>query len=58
MNVIKSFCTSSAKGFTQKEFKKKDDDKVPSRRDFRSYAVSLVVDYLFVVLPVLLILTV
>lgn len=37
---------------------KKDDDKVPSRRDFRSYAISLVVDYFFVVLPVLLILTV
>ncbi|RZR84588.1 hypothetical protein BHM03_00011441 [Ensete ventricosum] len=37
---------------------KKDDDEVPSRTDFRSYAISLVVDYLFVVLPVLLILTV
>ncbi|RWW13032.1 hypothetical protein GW17_00023276 [Ensete ventricosum] len=37
---------------------KKDDDEVPSRTDFRSYAISLVVDYLFVVLPVLLIVTV
>ncbi|WOL02695.1 hypothetical protein Cni_G11414 [Canna indica] len=37
---------------------KKDDDAASRHRDFRSYAVSLTVDYLFVVLPVLLILTV
>ncbi|XP_042462073.1 uncharacterized protein At4g17910-like isoform X1 [Zingiber officinale] len=37
---------------------KKDGCVAPHRRDFRSYAVSLSVDYLCIVLPVLLILTI
>ncbi|CAL9183933.1 unnamed protein product [Musa hybrid cultivar] len=53
-----SFARVNGKFNVEVATSKKDDDKVPSRRDFRSYAVSLVVDYLFVVLPVLLILTV
>ncbi|KAG6527996.1 hypothetical protein ZIOFF_010133 [Zingiber officinale] len=53
-----SFARVNVKINVEASTSKKDGGVAPHRRDFRSYAVSLSVDYLCIVLPVLLILTI